>query len=173
MWRFKANCCQLNCLPSSNDSDLRDRRRRLAIMKRIGCILLSVVIFAVMGKAQNATKPETVFVIQKPTVMAFFTPVTEKELENDPDLNEVLSDFQLYNSEVHEPFARAGIDFQEADALSFKIRIGKTVQTFRTGKIGVGYYFIAPGKEPRVEYGVMTNTDLLEIARKYFGIPIP
>jgi hypothetical protein len=39
-------------------------------------------------------------------------------------------------------------------------------------KIGVGYFFIAPGKEPHVEYGVMTDADLLDAARKYFGIAI-
>jgi hypothetical protein len=42
--------------------------------------------------------------------------------------------------------------------------------TFRPGKVGVGYYLVAPGKDPRVEYGVMTDADLLQLAKEYFGI---
>jgi len=114
-----------------------------------------------------------VYAIQKPTIIAFFTQMTDKELENDPGSNEALSDFQLYNGEVHDPLLKAGIEFREADAHSFKIRVGKRIQTFRTGKIGIGYYFIAPGKKPHVENGVMTDTDILDVARKYFGIAIP
>jgi len=56
---------------------------------------------------------------------------------------------------------------------SFQTRTGAKVRTFQTGKAGVGYYFIAPGKEPHVEYGVMTDEDLLVVARKYFGVVIP
>lgn len=33
----------------------------------------------------------------------------------------------------------------------------------------VGYYFISPGKQPRVEYGVMTDDDLLHAAKEHFG----
>jgi hypothetical protein len=33
-----------------------------------------------------------------------------------------------------------------------------------------GYYFIAHGKKPHVEYGVMTDADLLAAAKQYFGV---
>lgn len=111
--------------------------------------------------------------IHRPTILAFFPPVTRSDLDSDEDTNETLSDFQFYAGEVRTPLRNAGIDFLDADAPSFRIRIGTQVRTFKTGKISVGYYFIAPGKKAHVEYGVMTDADLLDVARKYFGIAIP
>jgi len=105
--------------------------------------------------------------------MAFFLHVTDKEMESNPDTNEVLSDFQAYNSEVHDPLQKAGIELRQTDARFFRIRIGTKIRRFQTDKTGVGYYFIAPGKAPRVEYGVMTADGILTAARKYFGKPIP
>jgi len=63
----------------------------------------------------------------------------------------------------------SGIDFQEVNATSFKIRTGSKTTTFRVGKFAVGYYFIAPGKMPRVESGVLPASSILEIADQYFG----
>jgi len=40
---------------------------------------------------------------------------------------------------------------------------------FRPAKGNVGYYLIVPGKNPRIEYGIMTSTDLLQVANDYFG----
>jgi len=34
----------------------------------------------------------------------------------------------------------------------------------------VGYYYIAPGRKPRLEYGVATDLDILQIASDYFGM---
>jgi len=99
--------------------------------------------------------------------------VTEKDLNSDPDTNEALSDFQFYNGAVRARLQKAGIEFREAYARSFRIRNGAKVQTFRTGKIWIGYYFVAPGKEPRIEYSVMTDAGLLDVACEYFGIALP
>lgn len=106
-------------------------------------------------------------------IIAFFPPVTEAELDKDPDMNEVLGDFQLYASKAGPRLKRAGIDFEVASAARFKVKDGGEVRTFKAGKVGVGYYFVAPGKQPHVEYGVHDDLDLLDIARKYFQVSIP
>jgi hypothetical protein len=142
-------------------------------MKRIVWTFVLVVVCAGIGSAQNTAKPVPVFVVHGPTIIAFFRHVTDEEMESDPDTNEVLSDFQLYYSQARAPLRKAGIDFPHADTLTFKIRIGKKVQRYRMGKIGVGYFFIAPGKKPKIEYGVQTDAGLLDAARKYFGVAIP
>ena len=49
------------------------------------------------------------------------------------------------------------------------MRVGVKTTTFRPGKITVGYYFVAPGKKPRIEYGVNTDDGLVDIAKEYFG----
>jgi predicted RNA binding protein YcfA (HicA-like mRNA interferase family) len=146
---------------------IRDSR-----MKPIIWVFLLVAVWAGVADAQEGARPEPVFVIHGPTIVAFFAPVTGQELKNESDLNEVLSDFQLYYGQASEPLRRAGIDFPDANTLSFRIRIGKKVRRYRMNETGVGYFFIAPGKAPHIEYGVMTDAGLLDAARKYFGIAI-
>jgi hypothetical protein len=108
-------------------------------------------------------------VVRGPTIVAFFEPATDAKLAEDANTNEALSDFQLYAAQARVAFRHSGIDFQEISAKSFKIRVGARTTTFHAGKITVGYYFVAPGKKPRVEYGVRTDRDLLEISKAYFG----
>jgi hypothetical protein len=43
------------------------------------------------------------------------------------------------------------------------------VTAFRPLKGNVGYHFVVPGRKPRIEYGVMTDADLLQVANEYFG----
>jgi hypothetical protein len=128
-----------------------------------------LLIFLGMSAAPSAPAQNTI-VVRGPTVVAFCPPVTEKQLETDEDMNEVLADFQLYAARVGEPLKKAGIDFHQVYAWSFRVRTGTKVVTFRTGKVEIGYYFIAPGKKPRIEYGVDTDDGLLQIAHEYFGI---
>lgn len=148
-------------------------RRRLARMKQFIGILLFIAVYVGVGDSQESSAgSQPVFVIHGPTIVAFFALATEKGKENDPNVNEALSDFQLYYSQASAPLQKAGVDFPNTNTLSFRICIGKKVQRYRMSKIGVGYFFIAPHKEPHIEYGVMTDADLLDAARKYFGIAI-
>jgi hypothetical protein len=115
-----------------------------------------------------AADEQPVVAIAGPTIVAFF-PVTKAELQKDADTNEALADFQFYAKQVREPLKKAGIEFSEVYARSFRVRIGQETTVFRPVKGGVGYYLIAPGKKPRIEHGVMTNGDLLQVANEYFG----
>jgi len=108
------------------------------------------------------------FDVRRATVIAFFA-VTQSELSKDSDTNEALDDFQFYATKVKQPLEKAGVDFREVYVHAFRVRLGKTVTTFRPVKVDVGYYFVAPGKKPRIEYGVMTDVDLLQVANEYFG----
>jgi hypothetical protein len=141
---------------------------RVLGMKQLIGLLTLFALSAATGNSQNAGKTVPTFVIQRPTIVAFFAPA--KQSDNDADTNEVLGDFQLYATRAHPHLEKAGIDFIVATTVSFRVRTGMKLRSFRTGKIGVGYYFIAPDKEPHVEYGVMTDTDLLDRARQYFGM---
>ena len=130
--------------------------------------IASTVIALLLPPSLVATPKNTIVVIYRPTVVAFSPPETSVELSADPDTNEALSDFHLYATKVRKPLNDAGIDFKEIYAKSFQVQRGTRITTFRPGKVDVGYYFVAPGKEPRIEYGVLTDADLLQIAKKYF-----
>jgi hypothetical protein len=133
-------------------------------MKLRGATLL--VGFTMASLVRSAEPPA--FVVRGPTIVAFFPPVKQAELESNPGMNETLADFQFYAMQVREPLRKAGIDFHQVNASSFRIRIGTKLTAFRTGD-KVGYYLVAPGKKPRIEHGVETDVGLLEIASEYFG----
>lgn len=107
--------------------------------------------------------------VRHPMIVAFFPPVTEAELQRDPSTNETLADFQEYAHRVQEPLRQRGIEFHEVYANRFGLRREKTVVVFTPGKVRVGYYFIAPTKKPRIEYGVKTDDGLLQLTDEYFG----
>ena len=94
--------------------------------------------------------------------------MTDAELSKDPDTNESLADFQLYATSVREKLRSAGVEFEEIYASSFTVRCGAKTATFSPKKTTVGHYFIPPGKSPRVQYGIMTNVDILRVAAEYF-----
>lgn len=137
----------------------------------IGPALLPVVLGLPMAIAQET--PISTFVIERPTIIAFFTHVSDADLEKDPDTNEALSDFQLYTSKAGPRLKKAGIDFEVVSGVRFKVKNRGVVHTFKSGKVGVGYYFVAPGKQAQVEYGVHDDLDIVDIARRYFQLPIP
>ena len=141
-------------------------------MNRLIGALMFVLVVTQSGIAQSATSTIPTFEIKKPTIVAFFPPFKDADLDADPDLNEVLSDFQFYAGAAKGPLQRSGVVFQDATARSFRILIGSKARLIQTGKSGVGYYFIAPGQKAHIQYGVMTDADILETAGKYFGIPI-
>lgn len=116
-----------------------------------------------------AAENQPLVIVRGRTIVAFFPPTSEAELQKDTDTNEALADFQLYAARVRDHLKKVGIDFHELYVHSFRVRVGKTVTTFHPVKTEVGYYFIAPGKEPRIEYGVMTDIDILQVANEYFG----
>jgi hypothetical protein len=141
-------------------------------MKRLMSAIACVALCGLTGPAAPAAaeKPPVV-VVRGPTVVAFFEPVPQAKLEKDSDTNEGLADFQWYATSVRDPLRKAGIEFHELYTHSFRLRVGNRLTTFRPIKVDVGYYLVAPGKKPRIEYGVMTDVDLLQVANEYFGIP--
>lgn len=128
----------------------------------LGCVL------SLQASLVVAAEKQPVVIVAGPTIVVFF-PVTKTELQKDADTNEALADFQFYAKQVREPLKKTGIEFHEVYAQSFRVRIGQEATLFRPAKGNVGYYLIVPGKKPRIEYGVMTNTDLLQVTSEYFG----
>lgn len=133
-----------------------------------------VVVFAILFLAClriGAAPKDKLIVVNRPTVIAFFPPMTDEDMAKDPDMNEALADFQLYARGAREKFHKAGINFEEIYVRSFSIKCGGKTTLFRPGKIKIGYYFIAPGKPPRIQYGVMIDDDIVQTAKEYFCLP--
>lgn len=105
-----------------------------------------------------------------PTIIAFF-PNAAKIGSNDADGNEGLSDFECYAERVKKPLSQRGIQLIEEVDRSFRIRSGGETVLFTPKTDTPGYYFVQRGKKPHVEYGVMTDVDLLALAKQYFEFP--
>jgi hypothetical protein len=138
------------------------------LMFPIACVAVCILASRIAPVAAAGKQP--LVVVRGPTVVAFCQPITQAELAKNPDANEALADFQLYAKQVREPLRKAGIEFHELYASSFRLRFGKRLATFRPVKADIGYYLVAPGKKPRIEYGVMTDNHLLGVAKEYFGV---
>jgi hypothetical protein len=95
-----------------------------------------------------------------------------EEAPNSGSDSDALADFRFYAGKARDEFNARGIQFEEIYAHSFHVRIGSEMRTFDTRKVGVGYYLVTPGKKPRIESGVMTDSDLLEVGSEYFGISL-
>jgi hypothetical protein len=113
---------------------------------------------------------QPVIVVKGPTIVAFFA--TSTRSQNSAEANEALSDFQFYAKSVRGRLKNAGIAFHELYTHSFRLREGRRLITFGPGKRDVGYYLTAPGKKPRIEYGVMTDSDLIQAANAFFGLSV-
>ena len=131
-----------------------------------------LIVIALLPAAAPAAMaaPDKLIVVTKPTVVAFFASVSEADLERDPDTNEALADFQHYASRVEPALQAMGVAFHVVYARSFQVRDGTRLKTFRPPGTGVGYYLVAPGKGPRVEERVMTDEDLVAVAREHFDL---
>jgi len=104
--------------------------------------------------------------IQRATIIAFGPP-TARAGRIDGNASESLTEFQLYTQRIEQPLNQAGIAVHFVHARTFRIRLGAETTEFHP-KTDFGYYLIAPGKKPLVEYGVMTDSDLLLTAKQYF-----
>jgi len=153
-----------------------------ALYPRLAPLCLSMALLPVLGHAQSASagqrqvKNPPPIRILRPTIVAFF-PVTQAEVDKDSEdsggLNEALGDFDFYVSEVEKQMNAAGISIVVVNERSFLVRVDGKIRVFLNPRQRAGYYFIQPGKPPHVVFDVMTDSDLIDEAGKYFGRKIP
>ena len=137
-------------------------------MRFLLCFLAAALCASTVLDAQH-TAGVPVVNADGPTVVAFF-PNASKIGPDDADGNKALSDFKHYAKRVKRPLIQLGIQFTEEYGRSFRIRSGSKSALFTRETGTPGYFFFADGKRPRIEYGVRTDSDLLAVARQYFGL---
>src|SRR5579862_977706 len=141
-------------------------------MRRLYLLIASVILLAPVCSPALRTSLETPrFEITRPTLLAFFRPASHMN-DTGTGANDALSDFQIYLNRAGVPLGKAGIDIHEVYARSFQVQDGMKLTTFQTKKIGIGYYLVSPGKKPRIEYGLMSDADLIRVASEYFDMTI-
>jgi hypothetical protein len=130
---------------------------------------LSLVLHMGALIAAGAEPQQTKFVITQPTLISFFLDYTDKQVKEEGD--EALADFVFYLPYAEEKLRGAGVEVHAVFKVkSFRVKVGRRWQTVRP-RASIGYYFIAPGREPEIEFGVEDTGNILDLARKYFKLP--
>ncbi len=141
-------------------------------MKLVRLLFLALIVLPMLLPAQSPPAGKLpVIVIHRRTIIAFFVGANEAR-EIDANGNESLSDFQLYAYQAKGPLKKMKVDLLDATAPAFNIQTGSKIVAFHPAQ-KIGYYFVAPGQYPRVEYGVHTDDQLIEIASQYFAVTAP
>lgn len=149
--------------------DLRRLCREELYIRRIFCLILFIAAPSLSIRLDSqSTAHSPIVTVDKATIIAFYPPVLKADEAND-DSNEALGDFQYYAGQIKQLLGKTNIRFEELYVRSFRVHVEGQTITFHP-KEAVGYYFIASGKKPHVEYGVRTDVDLLDIAKGYFGL---
>jgi Small protein A (tmRNA-binding) len=105
-----------------------------------------------------------VFRVSAPTVIAFFDYQGGRKI---PESDDALDDFQFSWQGVRSLVEPAAIRLHECYQRSFEVEVRG--RRHRVDATGIGYYLVAPGKDPRIERGVATDDDLIDIMKDYFG----
>lgn len=119
-----------------------------------------------LGENSESDNP---VIITGPTVIAFFPPVSQQQVDADPDLNEVLADFQWHLGGAREELEQLGVTVHELYKNRILISDTGREHVF-SPNTELGYYIVSPGREALVIYGVTTDVDLIDEARGYFGV---
>ena len=118
---------------------------------------------------EKISQNDDAVIITGPTVIAFFPPVSQREVDADPDLNEVLADFQWHLYRAREELEQLGVTVHELYKNRILISDTGREHVF-SPDTELGYYMVSPGREALVIYGGMTDVDLIYEARGYFGV---
>jgi len=129
-------------------------------------MLASLAVAAPTAKARASSAAPT-FIVKQPTIVAFFS-LKPGDL-NDPDIRESYRDFQRYVAAAKQQLERHGVKVEQAVATSFSVQLGKAKMRFTPVRRQCGYYFLAPGRQPQVAYGVISDGDIVRGAQRYFG----
>jgi len=120
--------------------------------------------------AATAAEQQTRFVITGPTLISFFLNYTDDEILAEGG-DEALNDFVFYLPAAEDQLRRAGVQVHAVFKLkSFQVKMGSRWRTVQPRAQDVGYYFIAPGREPRLEFGVEDSETIVDSAREYFRL---
>src|SRR5271157_2091 len=111
--------------------------------------------------------------IAGPTIIAYFV-TTQKEIDQDSggNISEALGDFQTFVNNIDQYSMTKGIRIYQTYKDTIRYKIGRKLEVFhpKVDSEKVGYIFINQQKKLKIQYGVMTDEDILGFAEEIFKI---
>jgi len=113
--------------------------------------------------------------VRGPTLIAFFPLVDTERAEEMQDQIDMLDDFYHHLNSAGETLGAAGVTIHVRPAGEIRIIDGDRARVLTPPSDGsdIGYYMVAPGRDPRLVVGVYTDVDLIEAAGRHLGISAP
>src|SRR5262249_44364593 len=140
-------------------------------VKKLALAALLILVPGVLAAPPVKTPATPVFLVKQPTIVAFFS-LKSGDLQ-DPDMSESYRDFQRYVASARGRLERHGVKVEQAVGTSFTVQVGAGTgaakMRFTPVRRQCGYYFIAPGRQPQVALGVISDDDIVRGAQRYFG----
>jgi hypothetical protein len=150
---------------------MRSSRREGGLRGKMRSVLLVAAAALILAVGLQCAA-EDVIVVRGPTLIAFFPQVSEQQAEAMPDLVEMLDDFHFHLNSAGEMLRAAGVSIHVRPAGEIRILDGDRVRVLAPPPDGsaIGYYMVAPGREPSLVLGVYTDVDLIEAAGRHLGL---
>ena len=116
-----------------------------------------------------AARVDTLVVV-RPTLVPYFA-ATQAEIDAEPEIGEAMADFQHYLVAARDSLERRGVLVRELRGDSLVVRQDSTTRLLLPAEqqSAVGYAIYAPGREPRIIQGVMTDAALLAAVDEYLA----
>jgi hypothetical protein len=137
-------------------------------MKMAATLALAAALASATALHAQQADTATVFV-RGPTVVACFEPVTDAQLDRDPDLATTLDDWQWHWSDSARSLRAHGVVAEARMTGWVKLALPGRLRLVRCP--GAGYVLAEPERQPKVLRGVTTGSDLLDAAAAYFRRP--
>lgn len=119
-----------------------------------------------------AAAPDRVdtLVVERPTLVAYFA-ATQAEIDEAPEIGEAMADFQHYLVAARDSLERRGVLVRELRGDSLVVRHDSATRLLLPAaqQSAAGYAIYAPGREPRILDGVMTDAALLAAVDEYLA----
>lgn len=129
--------------------------------RQVAAVLGATLFLGGQGSASGETRPAPI-VVSGPTVIAFFMAGRSRELSR-----AARADFERYAARAAPALKEAGIEFHTLfPKRSIEILTQGHTRVLKP-RFGAGYYFLTADGESRIEYGIKTDTDLLQHARQH------
>lgn len=121
------------------------------------------------GAAAPARRDSTWVEVTGPTLIAFYPPNAAALIDSAGDAATALDDFGFHLASATDSLRTLGVRVTSIGSRTLHVVSDGATTVFRVppNSVDLGYYFVAPGRPARVEYGARTDADLIDAAREH------
>jgi hypothetical protein len=125
------------------------------------------------GARDSTAIPDSLRPVSRPTLYAA-TSLTQEDVDSSEGAGEAIGDFSFYLQNVRDSLTALGVTLTLTTGRVISIPLANSVYTWHleADSESIGYLFVAPGRQPALRYGVMTDADILGWLRE-LGVARP